>query len=47
MKHLINKWGEHIEHAEHPHEVIIDILLNTIISQSNEIDFLKKLRVTQ
>lgn len=40
---LYQKWGEHIESAHNPCEKVIDILLNTIITQNEEIQFLKRL----
>lgn len=44
LSHLIEKWGEHLEHSENPQELIIQILLNTVSSQQDEIAYLKKIK---
>lgn len=44
LEHLIEKWGEHIETVTNPSHMVVDILLNTIISQMDEINYLKKIK---
>lgn len=46
MFHLMDKWGEHIESSDNPCQTTLDILLNTIITLNEEVQFLRKIKAS-